>query len=96
MLNIDEWTITNAVLEAQVGCTDTRLQTVMTSLVRHLHDFAREVAQVPHQRAQHGLEPRVVAAAEPLHESRRDRVFIDVYHQICLQPLWDMRKQLFL
>jgi len=43
MLNIDEWTITNAVLEAQSGCTDTRLQTVMTSLVRHLHDFARDV-----------------------------------------------------
>jgi len=43
MVNIDEWTITHAVLEAQAGCTDTRLQTVMTSLVRHLHDFAREV-----------------------------------------------------
>jgi len=43
MLNIDEWTITNAVLEAQAGCSNARLQTVMTSLVRHLHEFAREV-----------------------------------------------------
>ena len=43
MLNIDEWTITNAVLEAQARCSNPRLQTVMTSLVRHLHEFAREV-----------------------------------------------------
>jgi len=43
MLNIDEWIITNAVLEAQAGCSNARLQTVMTSLVRHLHEFAREV-----------------------------------------------------
>ena len=43
MINIDEWTITNAVLQAQAGCPDARLRTVMTSLIRHLHDFAREV-----------------------------------------------------
>jgi hydroxyquinol 1,2-dioxygenase len=43
VINIDEWTITNAVLQAQAGCPDARLRTVMTSLIRHLHDFAREV-----------------------------------------------------
>lgn len=43
MINIDQWTITNAVLEAQEDCTFPRLLQVMTSLVRHLHDFAREV-----------------------------------------------------
>ena len=43
MINVDEWTITDAVLEAQAGCTDPRMQQVLTSLVRHLHDFAREV-----------------------------------------------------
>jgi hydroxyquinol 1,2-dioxygenase len=43
VVNIDEWTITKAVLEVQAGCKDARLQEVMTSLVRHLHDFAREV-----------------------------------------------------
>ena len=43
MIDIDEWTITNAVLQAQGGTSDARLKTVMDSLVRHLHDFAREV-----------------------------------------------------
>lgn len=43
MTNIDEWTITNAVLAAQAGCTNSRLKEVMSSLVRHLHDCAREV-----------------------------------------------------
>ena len=43
MLNIDEWTITEAVLDAHRGCTDPRLKTILDSLVTHLHDFAREV-----------------------------------------------------
>lgn len=43
MRNIDEHTITPAVLGAMAGCTDPRLLEVMTALVRHLHDFAREV-----------------------------------------------------
>ena len=43
MMNIDEWTITKAVHDVNAGCKDERLKTVMTSLVRHLHDFAREV-----------------------------------------------------
>ena len=43
MTNIDEWTITNAVLAAQAACTNSRLKVVMASLVRHLHDCAREV-----------------------------------------------------
>ena len=43
MVNIDERTITNAVLEVQSRCTDPRLQQIMSNLVRHLHDFAREV-----------------------------------------------------
>src|SRR4030095_2106816 len=43
MIDIDEWTITGAVLKAQGGTSNTRLKTVIDSLVRHLHDFAREV-----------------------------------------------------
>ncbi|WNC93516.1 intradiol ring-cleavage dioxygenase [Paraburkholderia sp. FT54] len=43
MRNINEDTITQAVLEAMAGCTHERLRTVMTSLVQHLHSFAREV-----------------------------------------------------
>jgi hydroxyquinol 1,2-dioxygenase len=43
MIDIDEWTITAAVLKAQAGASSTRLKTVMDSLVRHLHEFAREV-----------------------------------------------------
>jgi hydroxyquinol 1,2-dioxygenase len=40
---VDEHTITDAVLEAMRDCRDARLLEVMTALVRHLHDFAREV-----------------------------------------------------
>lgn len=43
MIDIDEQTITSAVLQAQAEAKDGRLRTVMDSLVRHLHDFAREV-----------------------------------------------------
>jgi hydroxyquinol 1,2-dioxygenase len=43
MVNIDEHSITEAVLLAQQGCGNARLKLVMESLVRHLHDFAREV-----------------------------------------------------
>lgn len=43
MRNINEETITPAVLAAMDRCDNPRLQTVMASLVRHLHGFAREV-----------------------------------------------------
>ncbi len=42
-MDIDQWTITEAVLAAQRACTDPRLKTVLDSLVTHLHDFAREI-----------------------------------------------------
>ncbi|MFM9425323.1 hydroxyquinol 1,2-dioxygenase [Variovorax sp. GrIS 2.14] len=43
MRNINEDTITTAVLESIAGCDNPRLKEVMSALVRHLHDFAREV-----------------------------------------------------
>ncbi|MGI4812489.1 MAG: intradiol ring-cleavage dioxygenase [Janthinobacterium lividum] len=43
MRNIDENTITRAVIASFDNCEDARLKTVMTSLVQHLHAFAREV-----------------------------------------------------
>ena len=43
MRNIDEDTITQAVLASMDGCGNPRLHTVMTCLVQHLHAFAREV-----------------------------------------------------
>ncbi|WP_026432846.1 intradiol ring-cleavage dioxygenase [Paracidovorax oryzae] len=43
MIDIDEWTITQAVLKVQAATQDARLRRVLDSLVRHLHDFAREV-----------------------------------------------------
>ena len=42
MRNIDEHTITSAVLQRQAGTKDARLRDIMDALVRHLHDFARE------------------------------------------------------
>jgi hydroxyquinol 1,2-dioxygenase len=43
MRNIDEDTITQAVLSRQADAPDARLRDIMTSLVQHLHAFAREV-----------------------------------------------------
>jgi hydroxyquinol 1,2-dioxygenase len=43
MKNITEETITQAVLASLSGCRDERLHTIMTSLVQHLHAFARDV-----------------------------------------------------
>lgn len=43
MRNVNHETITEAVLARQDGTPDPRLKQIMDSLVRHLHDFAREV-----------------------------------------------------
>jgi hydroxyquinol 1,2-dioxygenase len=43
MRNIDATTITPAFLRRLDDCADPRLKQVLTSLVSHLHDFAREV-----------------------------------------------------
>jgi hydroxyquinol 1,2-dioxygenase len=43
MIDIDERSITQAALTAQAGARDARTREVMDSLLRHLHDFAREV-----------------------------------------------------
>jgi hydroxyquinol 1,2-dioxygenase len=43
MRNIDEDTITGAVIARHAHAPDARLRDVMTSLVQHLHAFAREV-----------------------------------------------------
>jgi len=42
MRNIDEHTITDAVIARFDGCADARLKELLSALVRHLHDFARE------------------------------------------------------
>lgn len=43
MRNLDQNTITDAVLSRHAGTENPRLKQIMTSLVRHLHAFAREV-----------------------------------------------------
>lgn len=43
MRNLDQNTITEAVLARHAGAADPRFTQILTSLVRHLHDFAREV-----------------------------------------------------
>ncbi|WP_431825097.1 intradiol ring-cleavage dioxygenase [Burkholderia sp. F1] len=42
MRNLNEDTITQAVIASLAGCRDERLRTIMTSLVQHVHSFARE------------------------------------------------------
>lgn len=43
MRNIDEHTITDAVVGRLADCDSPRLKEILGALVRHLHDFAREV-----------------------------------------------------
>lgn len=43
MRNLNPDTITQAVIDSFAHTPDARLQQIMSSLVRHLHDFAREV-----------------------------------------------------
>ena len=43
MRNLSEHELTDAVLAKLAGTRDDRLRTLMTALVRHLHDFVREV-----------------------------------------------------
>ena len=49
MTELDEHTITAEVLERLEGTQDPRLQEICASLVRHLHDFAREVELTPEE-----------------------------------------------
>src|SRR5215469_4678820 len=46
---IDENTITDAAVEQMAGTKDARLKEIMESLVRHLHEFAREVDLTPEE-----------------------------------------------
>jgi len=43
MRNIDEHTITRAFVQRIESCDNPRLKEILTALVTHLHDFAREV-----------------------------------------------------
>jgi hydroxyquinol 1,2-dioxygenase len=43
MAQFSDEELTNAVIDSMQGATDPRLREIMSALVRHLHDFAREV-----------------------------------------------------
>ena len=47
MRNLDQNSVTDAALERLAQCPDQRLKAVMTALIRHLHEFAREVNLTP-------------------------------------------------
>ncbi len=47
MRNLDQNTITESALERLAQCPDPRLKEVMTALIRHVHEFAREVKLTP-------------------------------------------------
>lgn len=49
MAQYDTQTLTQAVIERLGDCQDARFKQVMTSLVQHLHDFAREVDLSPQE-----------------------------------------------
>ena len=47
MQNLDQFSITEFALERLAQCPDPRLKEVMTALIRHVHEFAREVKLTP-------------------------------------------------
>ena len=47
MADLNETTLTDAVIEQMASTPDPRMREVMESLVRHLHDFARDVRLTP-------------------------------------------------
>jgi len=49
MRNLDQNTITDSALERIAQCSNPRLKEVMTALIRHLHEFAREVNLTPNE-----------------------------------------------
>ncbi|STS10647.1 Hydroxyquinol 1,2-dioxygenase [Ewingella americana] len=55
MQNLDEHTITQEVLSRMTGTEDKRLHHVFSSLIQHLHDFAREV-HLTEQEWEKGIE----------------------------------------
>ena len=46
---IDENTITDAALEQMSSTPNPRMKEIMASLVRHLHDFTREIDLTPEE-----------------------------------------------
>src|SRR5580704_526028 len=66
MRDLNELSITDAVIEQMAGTPDARLREVMASLVRHLHGFAREVNLTPQEWLQAiGYLTRVGQACTP-------------------------------
>src|ERR1700693_3452083 len=49
MRNLDQHSLTDSALERIANCPDARLKEVMTALIRHLHEFAREVNLTPQE-----------------------------------------------
>ena len=47
MRNLDQHTVTESARERIAQCPDPRLKEVVTALIRHLHEFAREVKLTP-------------------------------------------------
>jgi len=47
MVDLDEFTVTDAALEQMAGTANPRLKQIMDAAVRHMHAFAREVELTP-------------------------------------------------
>ena len=49
MVDLDEFTVTDATLEQMAGTTNPRLKEIMDAAVRHMHAFARDVNLAPEE-----------------------------------------------
>ena len=77
MRNLDETTITQAVLATHHSAADGRLSEVMTSLVQHLHAFARDI-KLTEQEWQQG-----VAFLEQAKKAQADGMGLDEFLTKC-------------
>jgi hydroxyquinol 1,2-dioxygenase len=83
MRNLDEASITQAVLARNSGTTDARLCEIMTSLVQHLHSFARDT-KLTEQEWQRGMD--FLAQAGQLSSADRQE-FVLLSHTLGLSTL---------
>ncbi|MEJ8847979.1 intradiol ring-cleavage dioxygenase [Variovorax rhizosphaerae] len=74
MRNINEDTITAAVLESLADTPSPRLKEVMSALVRHLHDFAREV-KLTEQEWMQGIE-FLTATGQKCNDKRQEFILL--------------------
>ena len=89
MKNVDQNTITQAVLARMGEMPDARLKTILTSLVHHLHDFARDV-KLSEEEWMHAIQ-FLTRTGQKCDDKRQE--FILLSDVLGLSILWNKKTQ---